>query len=268
MMIDTTRNMFRSDAPADMLAKWKEEYRGYLTARYGEDRFDGKFDRWLSFPKPVLSVVHEHTELLEDIEKAYVGGALYSALTGACCLGERIFNQIIINIRDDYRAHLQYKQVYRKGSINDWDLGIDTLKAWDVLETGTEKKYRRLAKIRNDSVHFQPKQQDLNAMAKESIELVNGIIDDIFGIRPGNKYVSWCEVPGEMYLRKEYETTPFVKAFYIPAAKYVGYKHTLESTPERTYRVVDDYPYPETDVSDEEFVRLRKEENAKTKQGF
>lgn len=259
-MIDTTRNIFRVEGAGAVSASMREEQRGRFGQKYGTEDFDGKFGRWMSIPKSVISVIDEHTQLLEDIERAYITGSLYSALTGACCLGERIFNQIIRRTRESYKAHPQYKRV-NNDSINKWDLAIETLKKWDILEPDTEKKYRQLAKLRNDSVHFQPKEQDIRAMAREAIELINGIIDDLFGIRSGNKYVSWCEVPGEMYLRKEYETVPFVREFYLPAAMLVGYKHKIEPTPERHYRVRDDFAYPDTEVSDSEFVRLRKEHN-------
>ena len=137
--------------------------------------------------------------------------------------------------------------------------------AWDVLEPDTEKKYRRLGELRNDSVHFQPKEQDLRVLAKEAIDLINSIIDDLFGIRPGNKYVSWCEVPGEMYLRKDAETVPFVQAFYLPAAVLTGYKHTIETSPTTLQFVIkDDNAYPDTEVADAEFVRLRIEHGKAT----
>ena len=261
--IDTTRNIFRADMPPAMKERMKQEERSRFEARYGAHNSDAKFERWLSIPKPPISVVGEHTHLLEDIERAYVAGGLYSALTGACCLGERIFNQIILRTRESFKGHPHYKHVYRHGSINDWDLGIDTLKQWEVITDDTEKKYRRLHTLRNETVHFQDKEQDLEPMAKEGIELINGIVTDLFCIGPENKFISWCEVPGEMYLRKEYETVPFVKEFYFPSAVLVGYKHTIANTPGLKMIVQDNNEYPDADISDAEFVRLRREYTSK-----
>jgi hypothetical protein len=259
--IDTARNVFRADVPSAIMERVKIEESAGLKFQYGEQDFNAKFERWFSIPKPSVSVVDEHTHLLEDIERAYVAGGLYAALTGACCLGERIFNQIILRIRESYKSHPQYKYVFRSGSINDWNLGLDTLREWNILTEPTENMYRRLYKLRTEAVHFQDKDQILEPMAKEGIELINGIVTDLFGLGPENKFVSWCEVPGEIYLHKEYENTPFVREFYLSSAVLVGYKHTVESTSDLGFVARDDNSYPDTEISDAEFVRLRKEHN-------
>src|SRR3989344_7760382 len=177
--IDASRNIFRANVHDAVKKKLVEDEMKYFESKYGTHNSKEKFERWLSMPKPVLSVVGEHSHLLEDIERADVAGGLYSALTGACCLGERIFNQIILRTRESFKGHPHYKHVYRHGSINDWDLGIDTLKQWEVITDDTEKKYRRLHTLRNETVHFQDKEQDLEPMAKEGIELINGIVTDL-----------------------------------------------------------------------------------------
>lgn len=260
--IDATRNPFK-DLSGDVFEKFKEDHRNYLGQKYGSLNFEEKFRRWLSIPKPVLSVVDEHTHLLEDIEDAYVLGSLYSALTGACCLGERIINQIIIRIRESYRASEQYKKICNKDSINDWSLGIETLKEWKIIDTDTEAKYRRLGKLRTDAVHFQNKVQNLERMAQEAIELINQIVSDLFGLDEKKKdMLIWFEVPGEIFLRKEIEQDPFIKAFYIPAARSAGYKHTIGTTANGEWFIEDNNAYPETDIPDDEFVRLRIEYQA------
>src|SRR3990167_5792100 len=257
--IDSSRNMFRGKDSSPLLDKYKEEQRSYIADKYGSKDFDDKFNRWMSIPNPVLSVVDEHTYLLQDIENSYVSGSLYSALTGACCLGERIFNQIISRIRESYRSSPQYKKVYKKDSINDWDLAIGILVDWKVIDINTEKKYRRLATLRNDSVHFQNKPQDLNSMAKEAITLINEIVTDLFGLDKDKKFIIWFEVPGELYLKKEAEDDPFIREFYIPCSPLVGFKHTIENTPSLIMKVVDNEVYSDEEIPDSEFVRLRNE---------
>src|SRR5262249_39952816 len=149
-----------------------------------------------------------------------------------------------------------YKRVYRVDSINDWNLAVDILRQWDIISDKTEEKYRHLYKLRTEIVHFQSKEQNLATMAKKGIDLINGIIADLFGIVPENRFVSWCEVPGEMYLRKAYEELPLVKEFYLSATAHVGYRHTIEATPDHKMTLKDPYQYPDVQVSDEEFVRL------------
>lgn len=261
--IDSSRNVFSSSIPTELKDRMQEEQRVHLVEQYGREAFEEKFARWLAIPKPVLSVVDEHTFLLADIERSYVSGAQYSALTGACSLGERIFNHIILRVRDSYKGHPQYKHVYRSGSFNDWNLAIETLVQWNILDAEGEQLYRELHMLRNATVHFQDKEQNLEVMAKQGVELINKIVSRLFSISPGNKFISWCEVPGEMYLRKEYESIPFVREFYIPSAILVGYKHTIANTPGPKFVVQDSNEYPDTDISDAEFVRLRREFNIK-----
>ena len=57
----------------------------------------------------------------------------YPALTGACALGERILNYLILNLRDDFHSTPEYKQVYRKDSFDQWDAPINALASWGVL---------------------------------------------------------------------------------------------------------------------------------------
>lgn len=260
--IDSTRSLFHGTKTGPLYEKYREEQREYIGKKYGINNFDEKFDRWLSVPKPVLSVVDEHTHLLQDIEDAYVGGSFYSALTGSCCLGERIFNQIILRIRDSFKSNPYYKQVYRKDSINDWGLGIDILVQWKIIDASTESKYRRLATLRTESVHFQSKEQDLLEMSKEAVELINKIVADLFELKKERGVLIWFEVPGELYLKKVAERDPFIREFYLPSALLVGYKHKIDGTPDLRMVVVDKEAYPSGEISDEEFVKLRNEYNA------
>lgn len=255
--IDATRNLFTDDTSGPLIEKYKEEQRGYMEKKYGSLDFEKKFKRWLSVPKPVLSVVDEHTYLIQDIEDAYVNGNLYSALTGSCCLGERIFNHILTRVRYGYKSSPYYKKIYNKDSINDWELGIEILKSWGIIQARMEEDYRRLYKLRTESVHFQSKEQDLELMSKEAISLINQITSDLFELRKDKDFLIWFEVPGEIYLRKEAEEIPFIKAFYVPCAPLVGYKHTIELTPGHTLKVVDNEVYENKEIPDAEFVELR-----------
>lgn len=257
--IDSTRSFFKGDIQAPLLEKYKEEQRQYISQKYGAFQFDEKFDRWLSIPKPNISVVDEHTHLLQDIEDTYILGGLYSSLTGACCLGERIFNQIILRVKESYRSKQEYKLIHKKDSINDWSLGINTLFNWGIIGLETKKRYQRLAGLRTDSIHFQKKEQDLSLMAKDAIFLINEIVSDLFELKKDKDFLLWFNVPGELYLKKEAEKNPFIQKFYIPCAPLVGYKHTIENTPSMKLKVLDEHIYEDKEISDEEFITLRNE---------
>jgi len=263
LSIDATRNLFTGDLPAALVEKYRDEQRDFISKKYGSLNFEAKFNRWVSVPKPVLSVVDEHTHLLQDIEDTYVCGNLYSVLTGACCLGERIFNQIILRTKESYRSSPKYKLVHSKDSINDWEFAIDILVSWGIVDAPTAMKYHRLKDLRNESVHFQNKEQDLILMATEAIKLINGIVSGLFELNREKEFLIWFEVPGEIYLKKEAEEIPFIRSFYVPGAPLVGYKHTVDTTPEGSFKAVDNETYSDDEISDSEFVRLRKEFTAK-----
>lgn len=261
--IDSTKSLFSDITSTPLMEKYKEEEKDFFIQKYGTINFEEKFERWLSVPTPNLSIVDEHTHLLRDIEDAYISNSLYAALTGACCLGERIFNQIIIRVKESYRSTPEYKAIYNKDSVNDWILAINTLYNWGIIKSETKNRYQRLAKLRTESVHFQDKKQDLISMAKDAIRLINEIVSDLFQLNKEKDFLIWFEVPGELYLKKAAESVPFIQAFYIPCAPLVGYKHDLETIKDFKVKIVDPTAYPNEDVSDKEFVRLRNEYNNK-----
>lgn len=253
--IDTTRNWFKLAAENKNVdsAIVAEQAQRLIVPQFGDRNFEQKYKRFMELEMPSLTVVGEYRLLLDDISNCYVFGSLYSALTGACCLGERIFNDVILIIRDDYKSSPWYKTIYRSGSIIDWEKAITILKDWGIIDDETEVKYLRLAKLRNDSIHYQPKTQDVAAMALEALNLVNAIVEKLFS--------SWRSdillVGSEVYIKKEAEHLPLVKAFYIPCASYVGYKYRIDAGNSPQGVIIDDSIYEDREITDEEFLRLR-----------
>jgi hypothetical protein len=263
---DTSRNIIGDRFPAHTaIVLVKKEIESYLKSQYGELDFDQKFERYMALEKPALSIVAEHSNLLDDICNAYVMGNLYPALTGACCLGERIFNDIIFKVMNDFKSSPHYKVIYKKGSIIDWDKAIEILCDWKIIDSEVRKKYLRLANLRRESVHYQTKDQDLSLMSLEAINLVNSIILHLFGIDQHRKDILiYFEVPGELFIKKEAEENPLVKAFYIPCSVLVGPQHEISyDASSGRFIISDNHPYEEKDISDVEFVKLRNERGHK-----
>jgi hypothetical protein len=235
--------------------------RAWLVSRYGDESSDDKFRRYMALAKPAISVVGEHTYLLKDICNSYVQGSLYSALTGACCIGERILNDIIFEVMDDFRESEHYKKVYNRGSIIDWGQAIRILSDWSILDTETAKKYKELHQLRIESVHFRKESQNLEKISLEAINNVNFVINKLFAVGPHRKDILlYFQAPGEIYIKKEVELVPMVKAFYIPCSILVGPRHTVESGAQaREFLIVDTEQYEDKEINDAEFVKLRKE---------
>jgi hypothetical protein len=131
-MLNTSRNLFLEGTSESPWPKdFKEEVTKFMAQKYGESFLDEKLKRYTQSEAPNISIYGEYTHLLSDASDAYISGYLYSSLTAACCLGERIFNDIIFKVMNDFKSSEYYKIVYQKarrgGSIIDWPLAIEIL---------------------------------------------------------------------------------------------------------------------------------------------
>jgi len=251
--IDTTRNILNFPNNTPMIEKHKQEMKESLISQFGEIDFDNKFKRYMEVKKPALAIVEEYWYLLNEIADAYVSGYFYPALTGACCLGERIFNVMILKLREYHKSSKFYKNIYRKDSFIDWDEAINISKEWVAIDNETEENFRSLEKIRHASIHYRNREQDLQRISIDAINNINFIVDHIFGILNRKDILLLFNVPGEIYIKKEAEKIPLVREFYIPSAFLVGYKHTISDS----NKLIDE-KYDDKEISDEEFVNLRK----------
>lgn len=223
-----------------------------LKAEYGEADFETKLNDFKELgPKP-LSIVAFHNRFLNQARHAFVHGQYYPSLTAVCALGERILNHLIFKLQDCYNG-------YRKGNHNkssNWPSMIDALVQWKVLTEEAETGFRSLKKQRDFALHFNPEvEMNEHQFALEAIKNFEEIVTHQFAIF-GN--LPWLLLaPGECYIRKEWEQSPFIQLVYIPNSCYVGYKHVVTSV--IPWKIRDAPNYPEEEISDEEFVRLRQE---------
>ena len=225
-----------------------------LTLQFGEYAADQKRQNFIDLgPKP-FSILAFHNRFLEQIRVAFIMGAYYPALTGACALGERILNQLILTLRDDFKATAAYRRVYSKASFDNWDLALDTLEAWDVLLPEVVREFRALRDCRNDAIHFRPEiDKNDRDLALASIRSLSSIVGSQFGAL--GRY-PWfiTNVPGEIYIKKDWESRPFVRKVYLPNCQAVGPRHKVESI---FPWVIKDEEYEDREISDEEFCLLR-----------
>lgn len=238
-----------------------------LKDEFGNYNADGKIQNFIDLgPKPV-SVLAFHNDFFAQVRAAFVIGSYYPALTGTCALGERILNHLILAFREDFRSMPQYKAVYRKDSFDDWELAIGTLAAWDILLPSAADDYRLLMVQRHRAIHFRP-ETDSNAreLALEAIKCLQKIIGEQFsgwGSQP------WfiTAIPGEIYIKKDWEIRPFISKIYLPNAARVGYRHRIESIRPHVQITDPDYEKQLSDVSDDEFASLRRAFNEGGQQG-
>ena len=226
-----------------------------LSQQYGERNLELKVNNFQSINYKPFSVAAFHNKFLEQIRNSYVIGSYYPALTGACALGERILNHMVLLLRDYHKDAPEYKKIYRKNSFDYWPTTIDALESWEELLPGAAKKFRELKEKRDRAIHFN---QDIDhndkELALEAIHLIQDIVSiqfSAFGVQPWY----FC-VPGEMYIKKQWEDKPLVKHIFIPNALHVGPKHRVVNV--FPLNIDDQFDYEEREITDEEFIQLRK----------
>jgi len=226
-----------------------------LAAEFGEWQLEIKVKNFKDLQLKPFSVAAFHNKFLDQIRRAFVVGSYYPALTGACALGERILNHMVLLLRDYHKDSSDYKKIYRKQSFDYWPLAIDALESWGELLPEAAEKFRILNEKRNRAIHFNP-ETDHNdrELSLEAVRLIQDIVQDqfaAFGTQPW-----YFSVPGEIYIKKEWEEMPLIKHIFVPNALFVGPKHRVESVVPK-WVINDQFEYEDREISDEEYIQLR-----------
>lgn len=237
----------------------KEAIEKELTGSYGPEAQEAKRRNSIDLGDKPISILAFHNRLFEQIRTAFVMGSYYPALTAACALGERILNHLVLILRDDYKYTPEYKKISRKDSFDNWDVPINTLESWNILLPDVTKQFRRLKEMRHKAVHFRPEvDRNDRVLALEAVQCLREIIRNqfsAFGSQP------WfiTNIPGESYIKKDWESRPFIQKIYLPNCLAVGPKHKIEALIPQTM-VNDNYQYEQREITDEEFSVLRKKQ--------
>jgi len=259
---DTRANLLKQDIEdgwepqvRKQLEQNKREIMESLIAQFGAIAAFRKIENFIDLGELPISITAYHNKFLRQVRDAFVVGSYYPALTGACALGERILNQLIIHLREDFRNTEQYKKVYKRDSFDNWDIAIVTLEQWDVLLPDVANIFRELKQVRHRAIHFNP-ETDANdrELALGAIVNLQRIVKGQFsgfGVQP------WfiAGIPGVSFIKKEYEKRPFIKKILLPSCTLVGPYHRLE-TGATGLIVKDDHEYEDKEVTDEEFAAM------------
>lgn len=259
--IDTQRNLLKSQSlPEQDNAKIKNQVLDWLSQSFGENMIEEKLERYLEFESPSFLIIVEYYQMMRQIEDSYIAGQYYPTLTAASSLGERIFNLLIKKIKDHHKDSPFYKKIHQKESIDNWNLAIEILSKWNVIQSQTIINFNKLKDLRHRSIHYEPI-HDLRHRALSALRCIMSITKDLFGLR--SDIIFW--VPGEPYIQKDKEEMPIVREFYIPNCLLVGYKHTV-NIDTKGLIFQDDFDYESTDISDDEFRLLREKQRNKMRE--
>lgn len=263
--LDFTRNIYKANFPPEVLQQQRKQLEDEIGFRYGLLDAKSKVGRFLEFEPPNMCIITEYLSLLHSISDSYVLGSYYPTLTGACSLGERIFNILILRLRGYYKDHPLYKSIHSKSSFQDWNKAITVLIEWKIINQELEKDYRKLGDLRNESIHF-GKIADIQASSLSALRTVMNITDKLFGMK--SELYFWC--PGELYLKQSKESEPFVKEFIIPNCVLLGYKNSVVDVKDGSnysLRFQDHNDYDDRQITDEEYRKLRTEWHESQRRG-
>ena len=196
--------------------------RAALAAQFGARDIDRKVADFVAIKTKPFSVLAYHNAFFEQARNAFVAGAYYPALVGACALGERILNHLILDLRSFYSSKPEYRRVAKKESFDNWQIPIRTLEDWGVLMPAAALEFRALMPLRHRSIHFNPgTYTTLREDALAAILHMREIIDQqftSFGDRPW--FIKGTR--GLIFIKQEWESNPFVATYYLPTSPFVG----------------------------------------------
>lgn len=206
----------------EMHRRNQEKHRRVMAAEYGEHALEAKIENFVAMDTKPMSVLAYHNDFFEQVRRSFVMGDYFPALVGVSALGERILNHLILDMRPYFTGTPEYRHVYRKSSFDNWEVPIATLEAWEILLPRAAKEFRALKALRHRSIHFNVSTYStLREDALAGILHMRAIIEEQFGSfarRP------WF-IPGStghVFIKKEYESHPFVRTYFLPRCPFVG----------------------------------------------
>lgn len=234
-----------------------------LKVELGEYRFEEKLTNFKDLGPLPFSIIGYHNRLFQQCRYSFIHGFYYPALTSVCALGERIFNHIIIDLRDSFKGEPSYRKVYRQGSFCDWSLAIDTMVEWGIFQHAeVEAEYRKLAILRHHSLHFnQATYSNLRADALLALQTVSKIISLQFGYPTASHKWAIKGTVGHSFIKKEAENEPFINRYFLPQSPFVGYKFAMNLDQQGEWLFFDQQHYEGDSLTDEEFAKLFNERN-------
>lgn len=248
---------------------WEEEIRALhlenrarahasLRAEFGSWDAERKLADFIAIGVKPFSVVSYHNTFFAQTRDAFVLGAYYPALLGACALGERILNHMVLDLRDAFSHTSAHGEVATDRSFSNWKLMIRTLDTWGVFEPEVSEHFRQLSRLRHRSVHFNP--ATYTAVREDALAAIihlRNILEKQFGAFGLHRWYIRGTL-GACFIAKDYEQDPFVRRFIIPSATYVGPLHSVRAGEDMRWQFVDWTPdvYGDGEISDEDYCRV------------
>lgn len=240
----------------EMYLKNKEEAIDFCLIEFGEANQAEKIQNIKDLGPLFPSILTFHNKFLNQIRSSFIVEGYYPALVGACALGEWILNNLILKLRNYFKATPEYKEVYNKESFDNWESAIRILSSWNILLPTVVVNFEELKKIRNRAIHFnqETSSQD-RKLALKAIQLISKIVNEQFGAF-GNQPWLITGTKGAFFIKKDYEEDPFIKEIYLPNCISVSPFHKVHFDSAKDQFQITDNCEDNRQISDEEFVNL------------
>jgi hypothetical protein len=226
----------------------RQNIRMGLIHEYGNKDHERKINDFVAMGSAPWSLIGEHNAFLHQIRDAFTFGSYYPALVGACSLGERLLNELVIKLRGDYADHpATTHDISRPKSFQNWVTCIKVLVDWSTIDDRIATDFNNLRKLRNKSVHFgrHLSGTDGRPDALRALLLVQDLVGALFNPFGGPpRFIEG--VTGRSFLSLDSEADPFVRHFYIPACVLVSPNFEMRPTEpdgEIGFAVFDDDSY-------------------------
>jgi hypothetical protein len=133
---------------------------------------DSMIDRYLVIEPPQTLVMPEFDTIVNEIERAYVFGFYFSALSAACVSIERTLNLLRINLHPFHPGTAA--EIEGLGPIDNWKKNIDALTQWGYLqEDDSTALLRKQYFIRSKYLH----NGRLNELPADTLTSINVAYD-------------------------------------------------------------------------------------------
>jgi len=229
-----------------------------LLAELGTVDGETKIENYQAMGHAPWSIIFRHNQLLAQVRSAFAHGDFYPALVAACALGERLLNELLSVLHDDYLNHPATTRRVRNGEvITHWPTAINVLHGWGVLTDALAQDYTGLEAQRHVAVHFD---QGLAVAEREpalrALHLIQQIIQAVFSPL-GGPPTFIANTPGVAFFELDAENVPLVKRVFLPNSALVSPAHRMY--PSRTpsgfeLDIIDDADYDATPLTDDEFA--------------
>jgi hypothetical protein len=105
----------------------QRQIRMLLIHDFGNAEHERKIADYRALGPAPWSVVDRHNVFIGQVRESFTFGAYYPTLVGACALGERLLNELVIRLRSAYSSHPATTKVATQGTFSDWVLCIEAL---------------------------------------------------------------------------------------------------------------------------------------------